>query len=61
MGADPIRLFCKQLKEKKNVYRGPSNTSSLPTRLRNGGENSGGIEFLNLILDIWLDMRMLSP
>ena len=35
--------------------------SSLPTRMRHGGEDSGEIEFLDLILDIRLDMRMLFP
>ena len=34
--------------------------SSLRTRLRHGSENSGVIEFLDLILDIRLHMHMLS-
>ena len=33
--------------------------SSFPIWLRHGGEDSGEIEFLDLILDTRLDMRML--
>ena len=53
-------------KQRKNCFRRwPRATnlvpSSLPIRLRHGEEDSEGIEFLDLILDIRLDMRILFP